>query len=180
MESKENLQTKDKIQKVKEKMIPFVTNKWTIEVLKQVVFWFYVYVMAKCFEYTTIRIDDHTIKIVWYIAIFVTGLLIDLALIITRTKLGNEMHKKFFLLALTFGILYMVICPFGTGTDEVSHFLRTYEISSKYTTLHYEDTTEFPRAFLKLSDYRSSYDTGYKEYYYGYSGFYMQGDEING
>ena len=79
--------------------------------------------------------------------IFVLILWIGVLIIRTRPSIknasGNRFHILlaivFIILAVVLGLIYFIATPFGNGTDEVSHFLRVFKLSQKYTSLSFEE-----------------------------------------
>ncbi len=111
-----------------------------------------------------------------FIVLFLFALIFDVVLHIIKIK-KIQLYQKFIILAVSIGICYCIAVPFGQGTDEVSHFLRVYEISKKYTTFHYQDTTEFPMAFSTLANYQADRNTSYESYKQNYDSFVMNSEE---
>ena len=107
---------------------------------------------------------------------FVFALVLNIILHVIKNK-KLELHQIFIVIAVFLGICFGIIIPLGQGSDETSHFIRIYEISRKYTTLNYEESTEFPRAFELLGDYQSQKEISYKQYIENYDEFLMNSND---
>ena len=163
----------------------FKNLNWTT-IFKEIAYWIFVGVLILFFDYLEFNTPekasasfylslDATRKQVFTV-LFIFALIIDIILHIIKNK-KIQIYQKFIILAIGIGICYWIAVPFGQGTDEVSHFLRVYEISRKYTSLHYEDTTEFPKAFETLQNYQADRNTSYESYKQNYDSFFMGSEE---
>jgi len=179
IENSKQEETKDlkKTEEKKErKKISFKNINW-MTVFKEIAYWVFVGILILFFDYLEFKTPEKLSATNYlsmdpkraqaFIVLFIFALVLDIALHITKIK-KLQIYQKFIILAVSIGVCYWVAVPFGQGTDEVSHFLRVYEISKKYTTLNYQDTTEFPTEFEKLAVFQQSreisYDT-YKEHF---------------
>lgn len=54
--------------------------------------------------------------------------------VVQMGKSGKEIYEKYFFMAGIFGMCYLLFLPYGRIPDEVSHFLRIYEITEGHVT----------------------------------------------
>ncbi len=106
----------------------------------------------------------------------ILGLIYGTILLIINMFKFKE-HHIFFIIALLVGITFITIIPIGNGNDEMSHFLRIYEITEKYTSSNFKDDSSFPPGFESF--YYFSYDTKkYSDYISNYSDFNTNSEEV--
>lgn len=80
--------------------------------------------------YTSDKLPSNRIINLFIIISIITIIFtIGILLYIKKAK-TIEIHKLFFIVTLTFGIIYMVFIPVMLGTDELPHFLRPYQIAN--------------------------------------------------
>ncbi len=91
--------------------------------------------------------------------------------ILKRFKLKS--HIIFIIIASFLGITYFFAIPLGNGNDEVSHYLRIFEISEKYTSTSFEDDSKFPEQFSLLLKYQYDSTIKYEHYKSNYGLFNM-------
>ena len=162
---------------VKEKYkFPFITVKWD-DILKELIYWVFVIVLLKFYDYYSMYLGKslESRKII-RISLLIVALTFDIIWKFIKNK-NVQVHKKFAILALFFGFVYFIICPFGSGNDEVSHFLRVYEISEKYVTFQKKERNEFSPAFQKLEDYKTDESVTYDRYKVEFKEFLLDDKE---
>ncbi len=151
-------------------------NKSKIQIIfLQIFYWLFavgtsLYFRDSVFETTEV------VKNVLFIGMLIIALSIDIMLILFKKK-KIDFHKQFIILATVLGIFYFLATPFGNGTDEVSHFLRVFKISQKYTNISLEEDSLFPPAFSKLVDYKNNIEMKYTNYINEYDAFSMNSPE---
>ena len=94
-----------------------------------------------------------------------------LAVLIRKFKLKE--HHIFLIASIFMGLVYFIAIPLGKGNDETAHFLRIYEISQKYTTGKFQDSTMLPEQFSKVSQFQFDKTIGYEHYISNYGEFNM-------
>ena len=117
-------------------------------IISQIFYWLFAIIVMVYFRYGVFETTD-MIKNILLAATIVIAIAIDVMLIIFRQK-NVAIHKQFLVYALVLGLFYFIATPFGNGTDEVSHFLRVFKISQKYTNVKLYEDSLFPPAFSKL------------------------------
>lgn len=151
-------------------------NKSKIEIISaQIFYWLFAIGVSLYFRnsvFETIEI----VKNVLFVGMLIIAISIDIMLILFKKK-KIELHKQFIILATVLGIFYFLVTPFGNGTDEVSHFLRVFKISQKYTNIRLEEDSLFPPAFSKLVDYKNNIEMKYTNYINEYDAFSMNSPE---
>lgn len=148
---------------IKIKKIPFKNVK-CITIAKELVYWLFIFVLIKFYDYYSMYLEiSLESRKISRILLILLALIFDIIWhFIKKDKV--QMHKKFIALALIFGMVYLIISPFGSGNDEVSHFLRVYEISEKYVTFEKKERNDFSIVFQNLEDYKKEDNITYKKY----------------
>lgn len=160
--------------------------KWDV-IFKEVIYWLFVGILILFFDYSEF-LTEGKLKATYFLSIdearakaftilFIFALIFDIVLHVIKLNFFKETYKKFMIIAFTLGICYCIAVPFGQGTDEVSHFLRIYEISKKYTTIHYQETSEFSKEFVALADYQANREISYNDYKENFEAFVMNTEE---
>ncbi len=150
-------------------------NKKLKFIISQIFYFLFATIIIMYFRNVVFKAEEN-IKNILQITMIIIAISIDGILVIfKKTKL--EVYKQFIILASVLGIFYFTLTPFGNGTDEVSHFLRVFEISRKYTNIHIQEDTTFPPAFSKLVDYKNSILIKYENYINEFDAFSMNSDE---
>lgn len=109
----------------------------------------------------------------------IIGIVIYAIFLLTK-KFKFKTHITFLIIASFVGIVYFLTIPLGNGNDEVSHYLRIFEISEKYTSSSFKDDSKFPEQFKLLLSYQNDRGIKYKHYKSNYSQFNMNtGKEEN-
>ena len=171
------ISSKKEIIKFNKKLNIFLKNVKWIDISKELMYWLVLYVFLKFYDYYSmyLELSLESRKITRIVIIFV-ALVFDITWhFIKKDKV--DVHKKFIALALIFGIIYFSISPFGSGNDEVSHFLRIYEISEKYVTFEKKEINDFSPVFQKLEDYKKAEDITYKKYLEEFNEFELNDSE---
>lgn len=151
-------------------------NKSKIQIiLAQVFYWLFAIGTALYFRDSVFETTE-VVKNVLFIGMLIIAVSIDIMLILFKKK-KIDFHKQFIILATVLGIFYFLATPFGNGTDEVSHFLRVFKISQKYTNIRLEEDSLFPPAFSKLVDYKNNIEMKYTNYINEYDAFSMNSPE---
>lgn len=151
-------------------------NKSKVEIIfAQIFYWLFAIGVALYFRNSVFKTTE-IVKNVLSIGMLIIAISIDIMLILFKKK-KIEFHKQFIILATVLGIFYFLATPFGNGTDEVSHFLRVFKISQKYTNIRLEEDSLFPPAFSKLVDYKNNRDMKYTNYINEYDAFSMNSPE---
>lgn len=141
----------------------------------QIFYWLFAIIIMLYFRNEVFKVEEN-IKNILQITMIIIALSID-GILILFEKIKLEVYKQFIILASILGIFYFIVTPFGNGTDEVSHFLRVFEISRKYTNIHMQEDTTFPPAFSKLVDYKNSVLIKYENYINEFDAFSMNSEE---
>lgn len=147
-------------------------------IIAQIFYWIFA-ISAIMYFRNAVFETTNGIKNILLIPMIIISLGIDAMFILFR-KVKLEAHKQFIILATLLGLFYFIITPFGNGTDEVSHFLRVFKISQKYTNVRLEEDSMFPVAFSKLVDYNNSSKEllkKYKDYINEFDAFSMNTPE---
>lgn len=151
-------------------------NKSKIEIIfVQIFYWLFALGVILYFKNSVFKATE-TVKNVLFIGMLIIAISIDIMIILFKKK-KIEFHKQFIILATVLGVFYFLATPFGNGTDEVSHFLRVFKISQKYTNIRLEEDSLFPPAFSKLVDYKNNRDMKYTNYINEYDAFCMNSIE---
>lgn len=151
-------------------------NKSKIEIIfAQIFYWIFAICVILYFRGSVFETSE-IVKNVLFIAMLIISLAIDGILRLFK-KVKLDFHKQFIILATVLGIFYFIATPFGNGTDEVSHFLRVFKISQKYTNIRLEEDSLFPPAFSKLVDYKNNKDMKYTNYINEFDAFSMNSTE---
>lgn len=151
-------------------------KKINIKILgTQFLYWLFVTILILYFRENVFETTDF-IKNILLGATLIMAVSIDVIFIILR-KINLETHKIFIILAVVLGLFYFIATPFGNGTDEVSHFLRVFKISQKYTNVRLEEDSLFPPAFSKLVDYKNNRYIEYENYIKEFDAFSMNSEE---
>ncbi len=95
------------------------------------------------------------------------------ALVVIMRKFNLKEQHIFLIASIFMGLVYFIAIPLGNGNDETPHFLRIYEISQKYTTGKFQDSTMLPEQFSKLSQYQYDKTIRYEHYIANYGSFNM-------
>lgn len=66
----------------------------------------------------------------YFIAYGIITVAIGILIFILNKFNKLEIHKKFFISGLLIGSMYLGLAPFYTGSDELAHFCRMYEVST--------------------------------------------------
>lgn len=145
------------------------------EIFLQILYWMFAlctifYFRNSVFETTTL------IKNILLFGMLIIALTIDIVLIILK-QIKLDIHKQFLILSIILGTFYFIVTPFGNGTDEVSHFLRVFKISQKYTNVKLYEDTLFPPAFSKLVDYKDNREIKYTNYINEFDAFCMNSED---
>lgn len=146
------------------------------DILLQIVYWIFAICTIFYFKNVVFETNTQFIKNIAFIGMIVIAVTIDIIFIVFK-KIKLEPHKQFIILSIILGIFYFIATPFGNGTDEVSHFLRVFKISQKYTNIHLYEDTLFPPAFSKLVDYKNNRYIEYENYINEFEAFSMNSDE---
>ena len=125
-------------------------------IISQIFYWIFVAVTIFYFREAVFE-TKVLIKNILLVATLIMAVAVDVILVIFNKK-EIEYHKQFIILALAFGLFYFLATPFPNGTDEGSHFLRVFKLSTKYTSLSFEEDSLFPPAFQKAMDYNNNRD----------------------
>lgn len=144
-------------------------------IISQIFYWLFVIIVMVYFRNGVFETTD-MIKNILLAATIVIAIAIDIMLIIFRQK-NVAIHKQFLVYALVLGLFYFIATPFGNGTDEVSHFLRVFKISQKYTNVKLYEDSLFPPAFSKLVDYKNNMYIEYENYIKEFEAFSMNSPE---
>lgn len=129
------------------------------DIIFQVLYWLFAITIFLYFRNDVFAKVNNIIQI----SMIILTIGIDILLVVAnRCKL--ETYKQFIILATVLGLFYFIVTPFGSGTDEVSHFLRVFKISQKYTNIRLEEDSMFPLAFSKLIDYKNNAPEAIKKY----------------
>lgn len=146
-----------------------------VNIFSQIFYWIFAIGIILYFKDSVFQTNEN-VKNILFIAMLIISVIIDAMLILfKRVKL--DFHKQFIILATVLGIFYFIVTPFGNGTDEVSHFLRVFKISQKYTNIRLEEDSLFPPAFSKLVDYKNSILIKYENYINEFDAFSMNSTE---
>lgn len=171
--------------KKESKKFSFRNINWTT-VLKEIAYWVFVGLLLLFYNYLEfdteakanaefyLSMDEARAKA--FTVLFLFALAFDIVLHVIKNK-KIEIYQKFIISAVCIGVCYCIAVPFGQGTDEVSHFLRVYEISQKYTSFSYEENSEFPNEFAVLAGYLENKDTSYEDYSEHYDAFIMNSEQ---
>ncbi len=147
-------------------------NKSKLEIIfLQIFYWIFAICVMLYFRNSVFETSEN-LKNILTIAMLIVSLAIDVMLILFK-KVKLDFHKQFIILATVLGIIYFIATPFGNGTDEVSHFLRVFKISQKYTNVRLEEDSLFPPAFSKLVDYKNNRYIKYENYKNEFDAFSM-------
>ncbi len=146
-----------------------------INIVTQIFYWLFAVGVMLYFRNSVFQTTEN-IKNILFVAMLIMSIAIDAMLILFK-KIKFDFHKQFIILATVLGIFYFIATPFGNGTDEVSHFLRVFKISQKYTNIRLEEDSLFPPAFSKLVDYKNSVLIGYENYINEFDAFSMNSAE---
>lgn len=146
-----------------------------INIVTQIFYWLFAVGVMLYFRNSVFQTTEN-IKNILFVAMLIMSIAIDAMLILFK-KIKFDFHKQFIILATVLGIFYFIATPFGNGTDEVSHFLRVFKISQKYTNIRLEEDSLFPPAFSKLVDYKNSVLIGYENYINEFDAFCMNSAE---
>lgn len=146
-----------------------------INIFAQIFYWIFAISVILYFKYSVFQTSEN-VKNILFIAMLIISVAIDVMLISFK-KIKLDLHKQFIILATVLGIFYFIATPFGNGTDEVSHFLRVFKISQKYTNIRLEEDSLFPPAFSKLVDYKNSVLIRYENYINEFDAFSMNSEE---
>lgn len=146
-----------------------------INIVTQIFYWLFAVGVMLYFRNSVFQTTEN-IKNILFVAMLIMSIAIDAMLILFK-KIIFDFHKQFIILATVLGIFYFIATPFGNGTDEVSHFLRVFKISQKYTNIRLEEDSLFPPAFSKLVDYKNSVLIGYENYINEFDAFSMNSAE---
>lgn len=144
-------------------------------ICSQIFYWIFAIGISLYFKDSVFQATEN-VKDILFIAMLVISLSIDGILILFK-KIKLDFYKQFIMLATILGIFYFIVTPFGNGTDEVSHFLRVFKISQKYTNIKLEEDSFFPPAFSKLVDYKNNRFIKYENYINEYDAFSMNSTE---
>lgn len=68
--------------------------------------------------------------ILYFIAFSIITLTLGVLIFVLTKYKKLEIHKKFFISGLLIGSMYLGLSPFYTGSDELAHFCRIYEVST--------------------------------------------------
>ncbi len=151
-------------------------NKSKIQIIfAQIFYWIFAIGVTLYFRNSVFETSE-IVKNVLFVAMLIISISIDVMLILFK-KIKLDFHKQFIILAIVLGIFYFIATPFGNGTDEVSHFLRVFKISQKYTNIRLEEDSLFPPAFSKLVDYKNNRDMKYTNYINEFDAFSMNSEE---
>lgn len=129
------------------------------DIIFQVLYWIFAITIFLYFRNDVFSKVNNIIQI----SMVILAIGIDILLIIAN-KCKLEIYKQFIILATVLGLGYFIVTPFGSGTDEVSHFLRVFKISQKYTNIKLQEDSMFPLAFSKLIDYKNNAPEAIKKY----------------
>lgn len=103
----------------------------------------------------------------WYLFLGGSTLLISVFCIYFFGKEKIEqLHKKYFIIAISLGLCYLFLVPLFAQSDEPAHYLRAYEISNGYLTtprIEGEAKNEFDKSIYN-SIYTSEEKREYKTY----------------
>ncbi|MBR3614790.1 MAG: DUF2142 domain-containing protein [Clostridia bacterium] len=144
-------------------------------IISQIFYWIFVAVTIFYFREAVFE-TKVLIKNILLVATLIMAVAVDVILVIFNKK-EIEYHKQFIILALAFGLFYFLATPFPNGTDEGSHFLRVFKLSTKYTSLSFEEDSLFPPAFQKAMDYNNNRDMTYENYANEFEAFSMNSEE---
>lgn len=161
--------SKQKVLKIKENTKNKIMDKNFI--FGQIFYWLFIIGIVVFFKNAVFETTEF-IKNVLQVIIIIIAIVVDSILILFNRK-NLKIYQKFIIIATVLGIFYFILTPFGNGTDEVSHFLRVFKISQKYTTLNYEENDLFPLAFSKLVDYKNNIEIKYTNYFNEFEAFSM-------
>lgn len=155
-------------------------------ILKDILYWVFFAILVLFFNYAKFNAETKDEAFFYFniiekqkiafIVWFVFALILNIILHIIKNK-KLKLYQTFIILAVFLGICFGLIIPLGQGSDETSHFIRIYEISRKYTTLKYEESTEFPRAFETLGQYQAQKEISYQNYIENYDKFLMDSND---
>lgn len=137
-------------------------NKKLKIIFAQIFYWIFA-ISAIMYFRNSVFETTNEMKNILLIPMTVMAIGIDVMLIAFR-KFKLEAYKQFIVLATVLGLFYFMITPFGSGTDEVSHFLRVFKISQKYTNIRLEEDSMFPTAFRKLIDFKNNAPEAIRKY----------------
>ena len=120
------------------------------DIIFQILYWVFAITIFLYFRNDVFAKVNNIIQI----SMVILAIGIDILLVIAN-KCKLDTYKQFIILATVLGLFYFIVTPFGSGTDEVSHFLRVFKISQKYTNAKLQEDSMFPLAFSKLIDYKN-------------------------
>lgn len=80
--------------------------------------------------YTAISENKLKYNVIFIAFMFITNFMITWLIYLFNKKRNLSIEKKFLLISLIFGLLYLVGIPIMKGTDEPPHFFRIYQIST--------------------------------------------------
>ena len=129
------------------------------DIIFQILYWVFAITIFLYFRNDVFAKVNNIIQI----SMVILAIGIDILLVIAN-KCKLDTYKQFIILATVLGLFYFIVTPFGSGTDEVSHFLRVFKISQKYTNVKLQEDSMFPLAFSKLIDYKNNAPEAIKKY----------------
>lgn len=69
-------------------------------------------------------------QIIFIVSSITTILVTIFNILFIKKSKKTPIYKKFFIVALLYGLIYLISIPAFLGTDEVAHYLRSYQISA--------------------------------------------------